>query len=92
MPPPRMPTFSQTILELVRQARTSAFLSAMNLGGAPGPNGGSGSPPGAPIGTLNQTRVSYDQSEKATYQYESSLLDNLNHLRAEIYQRGWWGL
>lgn len=88
----RNPTFFETIVEMIRANRPRLFLSAVNLGGSGGQQGGSGSPPGGIIGQLTQSRVAYDTTEAATQIGNSSLLDNLNHIRAELYERSWWGL
>jgi hypothetical protein len=62
-------------------------LNPLILGGITASGGGSGSPIGGFIGTLPQTRVSYDLSELATLSTAASgesLLDNLNHIRYRI--------
>jgi len=57
------------------------------LGGGAGSGGGSGGPPGGYIGQLPQSRVAYDTTEASTYATPASgtsLVDNLNHIRASI--------
>ena len=58
----------------------------MVLGGTAGENGGAGGPPGGFIGQLAQRYVAYDTTEAATLSGESSLVDNLNHIRYRVQQ------
>ena len=58
----------------------------MVLGGTAGENGGIGGPPGGFIGQLAQRYVTYDTTEAATLSGESSLVDNLNHIRYRVQQ------
>jgi hypothetical protein len=91
-----MPTitndYHSELLNTMRDlARGSKWWSApINLGGAPGPGGGSGVPVGGIYGQLIQTKVAYDSSE-ATYSGiitnppSGTLVDNLAHLRQRLY-------
>lgn len=90
MPPPRMPDFYQLIQEMIRSSQVRPFLSSINLGGTSGPNGGGGRPPGGTVGQLAQSLVTYDTTEAYTYVGEATLVDNLNHMRAEAYELSWW--
>lgn len=62
-----------------------------NLGGGPGPDGGSGLPPSGFVGQLIQKKVAYDTSEALSVETTSgsSLLDNLNHIRAWLDPARW---
>lgn len=107
MPPStRVPNLYTQIIELAQEQRTNSFMGRVNLGGASGGGGGAGSPPGGFLGKLKQTKVAYDTDELASLSTgsDSSLLDNLNHIRArlqavetggassdEAYERSWWG-
>ena len=58
------------------------------MAGVPGPSGGSGMPIGGFTGQLIQSKVAYDTTEaKTSYTPPSgmSLLDNLNHIRQDIF-------
>ena len=79
--------FDYIILDMIESASKVALTRPVNLGGIAGSGGGVGGPPGGFIGTLNQTRVSYDIEEIASSGIPASgmsLLDNLNHLRYRI--------
>lgn len=107
MPPStRVPNFYTQIIELAQEQRTNPFMARYNLGGSSGAGGGAGSPPGGFQGKLVQTKVAYDSTEAASSSTgsSSSLLDNLNHIRArlalletggaqsdEAIERSWWG-
>lgn len=98
----RVPNFFMELVEAMQQSVARARVSAINLGGAAGPAGGTGSPPGGFIGLLRQGKIAYDTSELALNSGGSSLVDNLNHIRfrlgtleadsAALYERTWWGL
>jgi hypothetical protein len=60
------------------------FTSPLNLGGVPGPGGGSGIPIGGLIGQLIQSKVAYDTTEAITLTLPPSgrsLVHNLNRIR-----------
>lgn len=65
----------------------SSLVTSLNLGGASGPDGGSGLPVGGIYGQLIQSKIAYDSTE-AAYQglttTSGSLLDNLAHIRYDI--------
>lgn len=82
MPTNRVPSFVPSLIELIEASRRSILVAPFNLGGASGSGGGTGSPPGGTVGQLIQRSVAYDTSELATLSGSSSLVDNLNHLRA----------
>lgn len=84
MPPRRVPNFFQELIELAQEQRTRGLLGLVNLGGASGAAGGTGSPPGGFLGKLPQSRVAYDTTEAATATGGSTLVDNLNHIRARL--------
>jgi len=77
---------------IIRQQQQSLSLRGIGsqqrgrtvLGGSSGSGGGSGGPPGGFVGKLIQTRVCYDTTEAASSSGDSSLLDNLNHIRYDI--------
>ena len=79
---PYIADFFDELNNSIQQSRFAGDLNQLWLGGAPGPAGGSGQRPGGFIGTLLQTLVSYDQTEAATTSGSGTLLDNLNHIRA----------
>jgi len=81
---PYIADFFDELNNSIQQSRFAGDLNQLWLGGAPGPAGGSGQRPGGFIGTLLQTLVSYDQTEAATSGGSGTLLDNLNHIRADI--------
>lgn len=58
--------------------------SRVVLGGVAGPDGGSGGPPAGFLGKLIQRFVAYDTTEAATPSGESTLVDNLNHIRYRL--------
>src|SRR3989304_5250878 len=79
--------FDYAILDAINNAIRTVKASPLALGGATGSGGGVGGPPGGFIGTLPQTRVSYDLSEIASSGLPVSgwsLLDNLNHIRYRV--------
>ena len=61
------------------------------LGGSSGSEGGSGTPPGGFVGQLIQKNAAYDTDELMSVQTTSasSLLDNLNHIRAWLDPARW---
>jgi len=83
---PVVTNFEQKVLQLIRQDKYSWFTVGVNLGGDPGPSGGSGVPPGGFTGQLIQSRVTYDTSETSSLDVPvslsgASLLHNLNRIR-----------
>jgi len=76
--------FEQQFFQYLQNIERNFNTRPLYLGGVGGSGGGSGG--GNIIGTLPQTRVSYDLSELATDITVSgpSLLDNLNHIRWDI--------
>lgn len=79
--------FEFQLFQYLQQIRREMNLRPLNLGGTANYSGGGGGPPGGFIGTLPQTRVSYDYSEEAdntTPPSGASLLDNLNHIRYRL--------
>ena len=91
MPVNRVPSFIPSLVELFDSQRRAFALVPVPLGGSSGPGGGTGTPPGGTIGQLRQSLVAYDTTEAETQIGQASLVDNLNHIRAEIYERAWWG-
>jgi hypothetical protein len=84
-----MPLLEQTFYDMFNILRSQLKAAPLYLGGAAGINGGIGGPPGGFIGTLPQTKVSYDLSELAVNEIPASgytLLDNLNRIRYRISQ------
>jgi hypothetical protein len=59
-------TLDGTIIGLIQGEIDMTILRPLLLGGAQGPAGGVGGPPGGFIGYLPQWRVSYDESEQGT--------------------------
>jgi len=55
------------------------------LNGVAGSGGGTGSPIGGIVGQLAQRYITYDTSEAATLSGETSLVDNLNHMRYRLH-------
>lgn len=87
MPPStRVPDFYTQVIEVAQEQRVQPFMGRINLGGVGGPGGGLGQPPGGFFGQLVQWKVAYDSTEGATLTTgsSSSLVDNLNHIRARI--------
>lgn len=85
---PIITTFEDKLVSLVKQKQFHWFTTGVNLAGVPGPSGGSGAPIGGFTGQLIQTKVAYDTTEARTsYTPPSgmSLLDNLNHIRQDIF-------
>jgi hypothetical protein len=83
--------YEQKLLGLINRATVTSTLGALQnqrvvLGGIAGSGGGQGGPFQPFIGKLTQTSVTYDTSELAQIAMptgtSSSLLDNLNHIRA----------
>jgi hypothetical protein len=90
-----MPTivrdYQEEILATIREQnqRNKWWSAPINLGGAPGPSGGSGTPIGGTFGQLPQTRVAYDTTEAAysgiqTNVPSGTLYDNLSHIRYRL--------
>jgi len=80
--------YHRQVIETIKDlSRFNKWWSApINLGGVPGPGGGSGIPIGGIFGQLIQTKVAYDTSELAysgilTNVPSGSLVDNLAHMR-----------
>jgi len=80
----RNPQFPQMYLEYLQAAIRRSKLAPIWLGGTSGSGGGVGGPPGGFIGRLPQTLVAYDTSEAETLAGNTSLLDNLNHIRYRL--------
>jgi hypothetical protein len=83
--------YEQKILELINRLTITSTLGAIQnqrlvFGGTAGSGGGHGGPFQPFVGKLTQTSVTYDTSELAQIAMptgtSSSLLDNLNHIRA----------
>lgn len=55
------------------------------LGGVAGSGGGTGSPIAGIVGQLAQRYITYDTSEEATASGNTSLVDNLNHMRYRLH-------
>lgn len=80
------------ILNLIRQNSITQTLGGMMgnrlvFGGEPGPSGGTGGGWTTPVGQLPQTNVCFDTSESNSGDIPasgSSLLDNLNRIRAGV--------
>lgn len=83
---PVVTNLEQKILQLLRANSYSWFTVGVNLGGEPGPSGGSGITPGGFTGQLIQSKVAYDTSEISSLDVPlslsgASLLHNLNRIR-----------
>lgn len=76
--------FENTLRDYIERALSRLKNAPLFLGGSSGPNGGTGGPPGGSIGMLPQSLVTYDTTEAATLNGSSSLVDNLNHIRARV--------
>jgi hypothetical protein len=90
---PRAPTpvkrYHETLIQTMRDigSHQKWFTSPLNLGGVPGPSGGSGIPIGGLIGQLIQSKVAYDTTEAEILSPPPSgrsLVDNLNTIRYRI--------
>jgi len=82
-----MPTFDQTIIDLINANNRANRLYPLVLGGVPGYSGGGGSPPGGYVGLLPQGRVAGDYSEAEVEilpESGATLVDNLNKIRYRI--------
>lgn len=76
--------FDYTILDAINNAFRAVKASPLTLGATAS---GVGGPVGGYVGYLPQQRVSYDSTELATLDTPASgmsLVDNLNHIRAEL--------
>lgn len=79
--------YENQLMEFFASMQAFNRLAVINLGGASGPGGGSGSPPGGFIGQLPQSRVAYDTTESDSNYVPGSgmsLLHNLNRIRHRI--------
>ena len=84
--------FPITLLELIRRQGDKVKFAKVSLGGASGSAGGSGTPPGGYDGQLAQRYVAYDITESiasgsvgGSGSVVSSLVDNLNRIRANLF-------
>lgn len=85
----RIPVFEYEILDLLDNANIRQGIESFTLGGASGPGGGIGAPPGGYIGQLAQRYVAYDTDEAESMIVPpggSSLVHNLNRIRYRIRQ------
>lgn len=91
--------FYKMVLQMIsNEVKGYAAGGKLNLGGTPGPDGGTPGTPRPIIGQLVQRSVAYDTSERATPElygttrsgYTNSLLDNLNHIRYDALPAGWF--
>jgi hypothetical protein len=81
--------FEYTLLDYFNRLERRLRAQPLLLGGYIGPSGGIGGPPAGYIGTLPQSRVTYDTTEAATSGTPSSgqsLVHNLNHIRYRLVQ------
>jgi hypothetical protein len=85
MTTPFVTDFYDRLLGSIEQVTLRGRIDRQWLGGTGGPGGGTGGRPGGFIGQLNQPHVSYDTDEFAKITGSGSLLDNLNHIRYNIY-------
>jgi hypothetical protein len=79
--------YERTLMGYLENLRTYIVTRPMTLGGVAGPGGGTGGPTGGFIGTLPQSRISYDTTEASTLSTPLSgysLVDNLNHVRGRL--------
>jgi hypothetical protein len=83
-----MPTYEKEIYDLINTIRNQVRATPMYLGGITASGGGTGGPPGGFVGSLPQTRVTFDLSESASNAIPSgaSLVHNLNRIRYRIAQ------
>ena len=88
----REQNFFLELLNRIEYQNTIIRTAAVNLGGTTGPSGGSGAPPGGFYGQLPQIRVAGDSTESFVYTSGSvsSLLDNLNNIRAWEQPATWF--
>ncbi len=93
MPQPPTPVrrYHQSLLQTMQDIghHQKWFTSPLNLGGVPGPGGGSGYPIGGLIGQLIQSKVAYDTTEAEVLSPPPSgrsLVGNLDTIR---YRIGW---
>lgn len=79
-------SYERDVIDLINAAQRKADSRPLILGGVSGPSGGAGGPPGGIIGYLPQNKIAYDESELAipTTSGNTSLLDNLNHIRYDL--------
>ena len=91
MPPTIVKDYQTELLNTMKElaGQNKWWSSPLNLGGAPGPSGGSGAPVGGTYGFLPQTKVAYDSTEGAylginTNTPSGTLYDNLSHIRYRI--------
>ena len=90
-PPTPVKRYHQALLETMQDIgrHQKWFTSAINLGGVPGPGGGSGIPIGGLIGQLIQSKVAYDTTEAEVLSPPPSgrsLVHNLDTIR---WRLGW---
>ena len=88
-PPTPVKRYHQSLLETMSDIgrHQKWFTSPLNLGGVPGPGGGSGIPIGGLIGQLIQSKVAYDTTEAEILSPPPSglsLVDNLNTIRFRL--------
>jgi hypothetical protein len=80
-------SYETNLIDYINSMERSFQVRPVILGGVTASGGGEGGPPGGFIGTLPQTKVSYDLSEISSMDIPASgesLLDNLNHIRYRI--------
>ena len=82
----RVPDFTYDLAEMIGNNRRRSGIGPIFLGGTAGSGGGVGTPPGGFIGQLVQRQVTYDtdESDLSLTAGSSSVLDNLNHIRARL--------
>src|SRR3990167_9108867 len=82
----RVPDFTYDLAEMIGNNRRRSGIEPIFLGGTAGSGGGVGTPPGGFIGQLVQRQVTYDtdESDLSLTAGSSSVLDNLNHIRARL--------
>lgn len=79
-------SFEDIFFQYLDEAKRSSRYTTLNLGGASGPSGGTGGGVGF-VGRLPQSRIAYDSTEAETNDTPASgtsLVDNLNHIRARL--------
>lgn len=81
---PREQIYDREFLSYLQDAKYAFRTNPLILGGTTGSGGGSGTPPGGIVGQITQWNVAGDTTESFLYSSGSvsSLLDNLNNLRA----------